>query len=109
MRILVLSPRIPAGLLTAAAWDALRSAPQVVAAVNDRHVAALRDAGVDVAIGERPSGQDAIWIPEPGDVSWAHALAEQMLEGSDDEYEVISGSFDPVGARPVTRTLRDLG
>ena len=32
MRILVLSPRIPAGLMSAAAWDAVREASRVVAA-----------------------------------------------------------------------------
>jgi XTP/dITP diphosphohydrolase len=115
MRILVLSPRVPAGLMTASAWDALRAAPRVVAATDGPHVHAVREAGVEVVVGDRPSDPDAIWIPEPGDVGWAHALAEQMLEGQadarDDEYEIITGSFDPVGARfldlvEVMRQLR---
>lgn len=111
MRILVLSPRIPAGLMTASAWDAVRAAAQIVSAVDGPHVGAMREAGVPVTVGDRPSDPEAIWIPEPGDVSWAHALAEQMLDGADDEYEVITGSFDPVGARfldlvEVMRQLR---
>ena len=48
MRILVLSPRIPVGLMTAAAWDAVRGASSVVAAADGPHVHALREAGVDV-------------------------------------------------------------
>ncbi|HJR88734.1 MAG TPA: MazG family protein [Aeromicrobium sp.] len=111
MRILVLSPRIPVGLMTAAAWDAVRSASSVVAAADGPHVQALRDAGVDAIIGSRPEG-DGIWIPEPGDASWAVELAESMLDsGEDDEFEIISGSFDPPGARfldlvEVMRRLR---
>lgn len=112
MRILVLSPRIPFGLMTAGAWDAVRNAPSVVASAEGPHVQALRDAGIAVAIGSRPRG-DAIWIPEPGDTAWAAEMAEQMLDvdESDDEFEIISGSFDPPGARfldlvEVMRRLR---
>lgn len=98
-------------MLTASAWDALRAASEVVASTDGPHIRALREAGVDVVVGPRPTDPEAIWIPEPGDVSWAQALAEQMLDGSDDEYEVITGSFDPVGARfldlvEVMRQLR---
>lgn len=121
MRILVLSPRIPVGLMTAAAWDAVRAAPSVIASTEGPHVRALREAGVDVVVGPRPSGAatepSAIWIPEPGDTTWATYLAEQMLEGmpddadSTEEFEVITGSFDPAGARfldlvEVMRRLR---
>lgn len=125
MRILVLSPRIPFGLMTAGAWDALRNASSVVASAEGPHVQALRDAGIEVDIGSRPVG-DAIWIPEPGDTSWAAEVAEQMLapqtlgSGSsrevppgdtDDEIEIITGSFEPAGARfldlvEVMRRLR---
>jgi len=103
VRILVLSPRIPVGLMTAAAWDAVRDAPSVVAAAGGPHVQALREAGIEVVIGPRPDG-DAIWMPEPGDTSWAAELAEKMLEtdgDADDEFEIITGSFDPAGARFV--------
>jgi XTP/dITP diphosphohydrolase len=99
--------------MTAAAWDAVRAAPSVVASSEGPHVHALREAGINVAIGPRPTG-DAIWIPEPGDTSWATEMAEAMLDGAaneDDEYEVITGSFDPAGARfldlvEVMRRLR---
>lgn len=102
MRILVLSPRTPAGLMTAGAWDAVRQATSVVAATDGPHVQALREAGVQVSLGARPTDPDAIWVPEPGDTSWAAEMAESMLEADgDDEYEVITGSFDPAGARFV--------
>lgn len=100
MRILVLSPRIPAGLMSAAAWDAVREASRVVAASDGPHVLALRDAGVDVTVGPQPSG-DALWVPDPGDTAWAAPLAKAMLDGADDEFEIITGSFDPAGARFV--------
>jgi XTP/dITP diphosphohydrolase len=110
VRILVLSPRIPVGLMTAAAWDAVREASAVVAASDGPHVAALRDAGIEVVIGSQPSA-DGIWLPDPGDTSWAVDLARAMLDGESDEYEVITGSFDPAGARfldlvEVMRRLR---
>jgi XTP/dITP diphosphohydrolase len=113
VRILVLSPRIPVGLMTASAWDAVREAPSVVAATDGPHVDALRDAGIEVIIGPQPSG-DAIWMPDPGDTSWAADLAETMLDiadDSDNEFEIITGSFDPAGARfldlvEVMRRLR---
>jgi XTP/dITP diphosphohydrolase len=110
VRILVVSPRIPVGLMTVAAWDAVREASSVVAASDGPHVAALRDAGIEVVIGPQPSG-DAIWMPDPGDTSWAVDLAQAMLDGDSDEYEVITGSFDPAGARfldlvEVIRRLR---
>jgi XTP/dITP diphosphohydrolase len=98
--------------MTAAAWDAVRDAPSVVAATDGPHVQALREAGIEVVIGPRPEG-DAIWMPEPGDTSWAADLAEKMLEadGDEDEFEIITGSFDPAGARfldlvEVMRRLR---
>jgi XTP/dITP diphosphohydrolase len=110
MRILVLSPRIPVGLMTASAWDAVREAPRVVASAGGPHVDALREAGVEVTIGPRPDA-DAIWLPEPGDDSWAHDLAEVMMGDDPDDIEIISGSFDPPGARfldlvEVMRRLR---
>ena len=75
MRVLVLSPRVPAGLMTASAWDSVRSAPRVVAAVESPQVDALRDAGVEVTIGAVPSDPAAVWVPEPGDVSWARTVS----------------------------------
>src|SRR5689334_22865579 len=49
--LLVTSPRLPAGLLTAAAWDTLRAHP-VFAAAESEQAAALRSSGVPVTIIE---------------------------------------------------------
>ena len=43
--LLVTSPRLPAGLLTAAAWDLVRTYP-VFAAADGEQAGALRTAGV---------------------------------------------------------------
>ena len=112
MKVLVLSPRIPAGLMSAAAWDALRSARRVAAVEESPYVDAIRAAGVTVEIENVPTSDDTIWIPVPGDVTWAHQWAEDLLDGNaTDELEVITGSYDPAGARfldlvEVMRRLR---
>jgi XTP/dITP diphosphohydrolase len=51
--LLVTSPRLPAGLLTAAAWDAVRTHP-VLAGSENGLVAAVRDAGVEVTLVDDP-------------------------------------------------------
>ena len=67
MKVVVLSPRVPAGLMSAAAWDAVRSAERVVSAAEGPHVDAIRAAGVTVAIGTAEPTDDVVWIPAPGD------------------------------------------
>ncbi|WP_250028467.1 MazG family protein [Paractinoplanes maris] len=47
--LLVTSPRLPAGLLTAAAWDVLRAHPVFTAAESEQ-TAALRSSGVPVTV-----------------------------------------------------------
>jgi XTP/dITP diphosphohydrolase len=47
--LLVTSPRLPAGLLTAAAWDVVRTIP-VLAGSDSDQVDALRASGVPVRI-----------------------------------------------------------
>lgn len=98
MKVLVLSPRVPAGLLSAVAWDAVRNARKVIAAEEGPQVEAIREAGVTVEIGSATPDDDAVWIPAPGDVTWAREWAADLLEGAS-EVEVITGSYDPAGAR----------
>ena len=57
--LLVTSPRLPAGLLTAAAWDWCVPHP-VFAAADERQVAALRAAGVDGHSWSAP-GPERCW------------------------------------------------
>jgi XTP/dITP diphosphohydrolase len=67
--LLVTSPRVTPGLLSAAAWDALRSASVVgVADAAHPQVAALEAAGVAVQVAPSPpSGDGVVWLLPPGD------------------------------------------
>jgi NTP pyrophosphatase (non-canonical NTP hydrolase) len=124
LRVIVTSPRIPAGLLSAAAWDAIRSASVVVAvSAEDSLARAVAAAGID-AVVEPDATVDALLdrADADADVAWlwgdrdtdavGRALADRVVgraeggvEGddasrrSDVEVEVVVGSYDPVGAR----------
>jgi XTP/dITP diphosphohydrolase len=103
--LLVTSPRLPAGLLTAAAWDLLRSSP-VYAAADSPTVAAVRAAGISVTLGPRTAAEllepeTAGWLVGPsGDAELAReiglALTAQPQLGV---LELMYGSWDPPGAR----------
>jgi XTP/dITP diphosphohydrolase len=107
--LLVTSPRLPAGLLTAQAWDTLRSAV-VFAAADSAQAVALRVAGVPVtvldtdaqglldAIGDAPL---AVWLAGPhGDQAFARQLGLRLArEPALAELELMYGSWDPPGAR----------
>ena len=55
--LLVTSPRLPAGLLSAQAWDLVRRTP-VFAGADSAQAAALRSAGVDVTVTGQPVAED---------------------------------------------------
>ncbi|GAA4597667.1 XTP/dITP diphosphohydrolase [Actinoplanes octamycinicus] len=107
--LLVTSPRLPAGLLTAEAWDTVRSGP-VFAAAESEQAVALRAAGVPVtvldtdaqglldAIGTAPL---AVWLAGPhGDQPFARQLGLRLArEPGLAELELMYGSWDPPGAR----------
>jgi XTP/dITP diphosphohydrolase len=105
--LLVTSPRLPAGLLTAAAWDLVRE-NQVFAAAESEQVAAVRAAGVEVSIGgvdallaaARERGT-AVWLAGPaGDQELARTLGMRIArEPGLAELELMYGSWDPPGAR----------
>ncbi|GAA2524588.1 nucleoside triphosphate pyrophosphohydrolase [Pilimelia columellifera subsp. columellifera] len=107
--LLVTSPRLPAGLLTAHTWDLVRSCP-VLAAAEHPQVAALRAAGVPVRIVA--TGQieamlaaavdgDVVWLASPdGDQTMARTLGLRLArEPGLAELELCYGSWDPPGAR----------
>jgi XTP/dITP diphosphohydrolase len=109
--LLVTSPRLPAGLLTAAAWDVVRANPVLAAAASEL-TTALRVAGADVTVlGEdRPgeallatAGADgtAVWLAgAAGDESLARELGLRLArEPGLAELELMYGSWDPPGAR----------
>jgi XTP/dITP diphosphohydrolase len=107
--LLVTSPRLPAGLLTAAAWDAVRQFP-VFTAGESEQADALRHAGVPVMIIEpdaerflaEMAGEDAaVWLSGPaGDQDFARQLGLRLTREPDlAELELMYGSWDPPGAR----------
>jgi XTP/dITP diphosphohydrolase len=105
--LLVTSPRLPAGLLTAAAWDVLRALP-VLTAAETAQVAALRAAGVAVQVVPARAEEvlaaadpDVVWLAGPtGDQDLARELGLRLArEPGLAELELMYGSWDPPGAR----------
>jgi NTP pyrophosphatase (non-canonical NTP hydrolase) len=109
--LLVTSPRLPAGLLTAVAWDLVRTFPVLAGAEGDLP-AAIRAAGGQVRVvapdqvppdqvpaelvGTARAHGTAVWLagaaPDPG-------LCEPLRAILAGEPEVLVGSWDPPGAR----------
>jgi XTP/dITP diphosphohydrolase len=104
--LLVTSPRLPAGLLTADAWDVVRSHP-VLAAAEGEQTAALRAAGAEVRIVEPTAdailagGGTVVWLAGPtGDENLARELGLRLArEPHLAVLELMYGSWDPPGAR----------
>lgn len=108
--LLVTSPRLPAGLLTAAAWDAVRAFP-VFASAESELSAVLRQSGVPVTViepgaerllAEIDGGKEAVvWLAGPaGDQDFARQLGLRLTREPDlAELELMYGSWDPPGAR----------
>ncbi len=108
--LLVTSPRLPAGLLTAAAWDVVRAAP-VLAATESELTTAIRVAGGEVRVLDGPAVPallDAaathgtvVWLAGPaGDETLARELGLRLArEPGLAELELMYGSWDPPGAR----------
>lgn len=104
--LLVTSPRLPAGLLTAEAWDLVRAYP-VFAGQESEQTHALRHAGAKITVGE--PDVDAllaldgtfVWLAGPtGDGDFARALGRKLLLQPDQAtLELCYGSWDPPGAR----------
>jgi NTP pyrophosphatase (non-canonical NTP hydrolase) len=97
------SPRLPAGMLSWPAWEALRSGPVFALDADSAQARAVRAAGVPV----EPAGTDAdalsgrvegtaVWLAGPdGDPEFVDAL--RALPGL--TVETVEGSWDPPGAR----------
>jgi XTP/dITP diphosphohydrolase len=125
--LLATSPRLPVGLLTAEAWDLVRSAPCYAAdtSASAPLIDAIRAAGGDVEVvgAETSAGRIAdrllsaarsagvaVWILGPGaDAGVASALQDAIAGDAarhgnaagqaDVELEILVGSWDPPGAR----------
>jgi XTP/dITP diphosphohydrolase len=105
--LLVTSPRLPAGLLTAEAWDVVRALP-VLASADSEQTDALRAAGVPVRIVAPTVDEvlaaatpDVVWLAGPtGDQRLARELGMRLArEPGLAEMELMYGSWDPPGAR----------
>jgi XTP/dITP diphosphohydrolase len=107
--LLVTSPRMPAGLLTAAAWDAVRAHP-VLTETESELAVAVRAAGGTVRVVPADAGVvlDAaaehgtvVWLAGPGgDEELARDLGLRLArEPGLAELELMYGSWDPPGAR----------
>jgi XTP/dITP diphosphohydrolase len=106
--LLVTSPRVPAGLLSADAWDVLRSGPVLTDDAASPQLPTLRAAGVSVTVLDRPTPAEAAtrllsaagagtatWlVGADGDTSIADAVAGPTVE-------VMHGSWDLPGARLI--------
>ncbi|OKI58228.1 nucleoside triphosphate pyrophosphohydrolase [Micromonospora sp. CB01531] len=108
--LLVTSPRLPAGLLTASAWDVVRSAP-VLAGAESELTRAVGAAGAEVTVVTEGATQallDAVaehgtvvWLAGPaGDEALARELGLRLARQPGlAELELQYGSWDPPGAR----------
>lgn len=107
--LLVTSPRLPAGLLTAAAWDLVRH-HRVLAATESDLTAALTAAGASITITEPRADSvlaamaddgTVVWLAGPaGDESLAREVGLRLArEPALAELELMYGSWDPPGAR----------
>jgi NTP pyrophosphatase (non-canonical NTP hydrolase) len=107
--LLVTSPRLPAGLLTAQAWDLVRAHPVFAAAPTDLSES-LGIAGAAVTIGPADAATllDAVarhgtvvWLGSPGgDEALAREVGLRLAARPGlAELELMYGSWDPPGAR----------
>ncbi|MFD8594454.1 MazG family protein [Kitasatospora sp. NPDC059646] len=111
--LLTTTHRVAPGLLSWPAWEALRSAPRVLAGDADHpQLPALRAAGVEPRLVERGSAPalarqllaeaPAVWLESPdGDPGLTDALARIAVEeaGEHPEIELLPGSYDLPGSR----------
>ena len=101
--LLVTSPRLPAGLLTAAAWDLVRAHP-VFAAAESAQATALRYAGAEVSVvapdpellvSALTTHDTVVWLAGPtGDETFARQLGLRLArEPALAELELLYGSW----------------
>jgi XTP/dITP diphosphohydrolase len=112
--LLVTSPRVAPGLLSAPAWDVLRAGRVVVATVDHPQAPALRASGIDpepvgepspTALLDSAASGTVVWLGSPdGDPGLADGLAAEVAARVARgmpvaEVEVLTGSYDLPGAR----------
>jgi XTP/dITP diphosphohydrolase len=111
--LLVTSPRIAPGLLSADAWDALRSGRVLAASTDHPQATALRTAGIRLELGtpdpvslvDAADTAQIVWLGSPdGDPGLADGLAAEVSSragrgSATPVIEVLTGSYDLPGAR----------
>jgi XTP/dITP diphosphohydrolase len=108
--LLVTSPRLPAGLLTAQAWDTVRAHPVFAEAPSEltgvletlgASVQLLSPPSIDTLIAAAAEHGVAVWLAGPtGDQEFARELGLRLARQPGlAELELMYGSWDPPGAR----------
>jgi len=109
--LLVTSPRLPAGLLSADAWNELRRAKAVFTGADSAQANAIRRSGVNVTVLDEATAADVllstvdgattVWLSGPdGDPRLARTLGTKLAKNpSSAEIELCHGSWDPPGGR----------
>lgn len=109
--LLVTSPRLPAGLLSADAWEALREAKAVFTGTDSAQASAIRRSGVNVTVLPAATATDVllsttdgattVWLAAPdGDPALTRRLGFRLAkEPGIAEIELLHGSWDPPGGR----------
>jgi MazG family protein len=100
------SPRVAPGLLTLRAWEALRANPVLTGTPEHPLLPSLAEAGIAVetvtpdpqAIARRAAAGTVAWLAaqDDGDEEFLRAVREL---GEPPAIEVVTGSYDPPGAR----------
>jgi XTP/dITP diphosphohydrolase len=112
--LLVTSPRVAPGLLTAAAWDALRAGRVLVASADHPQMPALHAAGVEpepvdpaspAMLVDQAMTETLVWLGSPdGDPGLADGVAAAVAAHAaagrpSPVVEVMTGSYDLPGGR----------
>ncbi|MDA0634475.1 MazG family protein [Nonomuraea sp. MCN248] len=107
--VVTTSPRVPPGLLSHQAWQALRSGPVLTGSPGHPQLPYLADAGVEVEVvtpdprglAERAAaGETVVWLAGDGDEEFMRGLGHAALALEDPPLiEVVPGSYDLPGAR----------
>ncbi|SDH21105.1 XTP/dITP diphosphohydrolase [Sinosporangium album] len=107
--VVTTSPRVAPGLLSHAAWTALRSGPVLTGSADHPLLPYLSEAGIAVeVVAPEPAGLldgagegDVVWLASPeGEEELMRAVAHRALAMDDPPaIEVLPGSYDLPGAR----------
>ena len=112
--LLVTSPRVAPGLLTAAAWDVLRAGRVLVANADHPQLEAMRAAGIQpepaglvtpAVLMDMAATGPIVWVGSPdGDPGLADGIAAELAARAGPGrslpvVEVMTGSYDLPGAR----------